>query len=111
MKVMLHLREGITPARFLADLARGIRTGEHKAWQVVRARPALVIRHAGRFRSPITLRPAPPRRSRGDHRPADVVATVTGRDAGFVLRYFAGLLAMKLGDEVEGFYVPVPPAS
>jgi hypothetical protein len=32
---------------------------------------------------------------------------MTGKDSGFVLRYFAGLLAMKLGHEVRGFYVPV----
>jgi hypothetical protein len=36
---------------------------------------------------------------------------VSGRDTGFVLRYFAGLVVMKLGRAVRGFYVPVDPAS
>lgn len=107
MKVMIHLREGVSPARFLTDLSRSIRDGDHKAWLVLRSRPTLQIRHAGRFRSPITLRAAPKQRKPSDHRPADVLATVTGKDAGFVLRYFAGLLVMKLGEQVEGFYVPV----
>jgi hypothetical protein len=110
MKVMLHLREGITPARFLIDLSKSIRAGEHKAWIVIRSRPTLQIRHAGRFKSPITLKAAPKRsRAAADHRPPDVIATVTGKDAGFVLRYLAGLIVMKLGEQVEGFYVPVDP--
>ena len=109
MKVMLHLREGITPARFLTDLSKAIRSGEHKAWLVLRSRPTLQIRHAGRFKSPITLKPAPKGRRSSDHRPPDVIASVTGKDAGFVLRYLAGLVVMKLGDHVEGFYVPVDP--
>ena len=107
MRVMLHLREGVTPARFLTDLSKSIRAGEHKAWIVIRSRPTLQIRHAGRFKSPITLKPAPKHRRAADHRPPDVIATVTGKDAGFVLRYLAGLIVMKLGEQVEGFYVPV----
>ena len=106
---MLHLREGITPARFTTDLAKAIRSGEHKAWEVVRARPALVIRHKGRFRSSITLKPGPRRARRTDHRPPDIVATMTGKDAVLVLRSLVYLIARKLGGEVEGFYVPVEP--
>lgn len=109
MKVMLHLREDITPARFLIDLSKSIRAGEHKAWIVLRSRPTLQIRHAGRFKSPITLKPARKGRRSSDHRPPDVIASVTGKDAGFVLRYLAGLVVMKLGEQVEGFYVPVDP--
>lgn len=96
MKVLLHLREGVTPARFMTGLGKAIRGGEHKAWEVVKARP-LTIRHLGRFKSVVTLKPAPARRPGGDHKPPDVVATMVGKDAGFVLRYFAGLVAMKLG--------------
>lgn len=110
MRVLLHLREDVTPARFMTGLSKAIRAGEHKAWEVVRARP-LTIRHLGRFRSVVTIKPAPKRRGSADHRPADVVATMTGKDAGFVLRYFAGLVTMKLGGDVEGFYVPVEPDS
>lgn len=106
MRVLLHLREGVTPAHFMIGLAKSIRSGEHKAWEVVKARP-LTIRHLGRFKSVVTLKPAPKRRATGDHRPPDIVAVMTGKDAGFVLRYFAGLVAMKLGEDVEGFYVPV----
>jgi hypothetical protein len=108
MRVLLHLREDVTAARFMTDLARSIRAGEHKAWEVVKARP-LTIRHLGRFRSVVSLKPAARRRGSGDHRPPDVIATMTGKDAGFVLRYFAGLVTMKLGAGVEGFYVPVSP--
>ena len=32
---------------------------------------------------------------------------MTGKDAGFVLRYFVGLVAMKLGAQVTGVYVPI----
>lgn len=105
MRVLLHLREGVTPAGFMSSLARQIRSGDHKAWEVVRARP-LTIRHKGRFKNVVTLKPSAKRPSR-DHPQPDVVASMTGKDAGFVLRYFAGLVAMKMGDEVEGFYVPV----
>lgn len=105
MKVLLHLRPGVTPAGFRASLARQIREGEHKAWEVVRGRP-LAIRHKGRFKSVVTFRPTPTRVS-GDGRTPDLVASMTGKDAGFVLRYFVGLVAMKLGREVRGFYVPV----
>jgi len=108
MKVMLHLREGITPARFLTDLRAAIRSGDIRAWEVTRAKPSTVIRRVGRFHSsPITLKPAPRRASSTDHRPADVVASLSGKDAVLVLRYFVYLLASKLGDHVEGFYVPV----
>jgi hypothetical protein len=107
MKVMLHLREGVTPARFKIDLSRAIRSGEHKAWEVVRARPDLVIRHKGRFRSNITIKPGPRRVRSTDHRPPDLVATMTGEDAVLVLRYLVYLIARKLGDQIEGFYVPV----
>ena len=106
MKVMLHLREGVTPARFMMDLSKGIRAGDYKAWEVLKARP-LTIRHLGRFRSTIRLKPASKRARSGDHRPADVVATMGGKDAVLVLRYLVYLVASKLGDQVEGFYVPV----
>jgi hypothetical protein len=105
MKVFLHLREGVTPARLVGALASQIRAGEHKAWEVVRARP-LTIRHKGRFKSVVTVRPAA-RRASGDYPAPDLVASMTGKDAGFVLRYFVGLVAMKLGRQVKGFYVPV----
>jgi hypothetical protein len=105
MKVLLHLREGIKPARFKTALASQIRAGQHKAWEVVRARP-LTIRHKGRFKSVVTLRPTTWRPS-ADHPAPDLVASMTGKDAGFVLRYFVGLVAMKLGTQVEGFYVPI----
>lgn len=106
LHVFLHLREGVTPAAFATTVARQITSGETKAWEVVRRRP-LTIRHKGRFKSPVTIKP-PARRARAtDHAPPDLVATIAGQDAGFVLRYFAGLLAMKLEEEVRGFYVPV----
>jgi hypothetical protein len=105
MKVLLRLRAGVTPARFTTALASQIRAGEHKAWEVVRTRP-LTIRHKGRFKSVVTLRPAT-RRASTDHPAPDLVAGITGKDAGFVLRYFVGLVAMKLGAHVEGLYVPV----
>ena len=108
MKVFLHLRPGVTAARFLIDLGRDIRAGDHKAWEVTKARP-LTIRHKGRFKSSLTLRPAPKRAS-GDHPAPDVLVSITGKDAGLVLRYFTGLVAMKLGGSVEGMYVPVPEA-
>ena len=105
---MLHLREGVTPARFLIDLRAGIRSGEIRAWEVVRAKPSTVIRRQGRFRSsPIALKPGSKRRTPSDHRPADVVASLSGKDAVLVLRYFVYLLTSKLGEQVEGFYVPV----
>ncbi|MGH7895772.1 MAG: hypothetical protein ACREQL_13955 [Candidatus Binatia bacterium] len=107
MKVFLHLREGVTPASFAATVVRQITSGETKAWEVVRRRP-LTIRHKGRFKSSVAIRrPALRRRTTGDHAPPDLVATMTGQDSGFVLRYFAGLLAMKLGRHLRGFYVPV----
>jgi hypothetical protein len=111
MKVMLHLRDGVTPARFKTDLSKAIRSGEHKAWEVLKARPALVIRHAGRFRGTITFK-APARRRSADHRPPDVVATIGGKGSErvLVLRYFVYLVASKLGDQVEGFYIPVEPS-
>ncbi len=105
MKVFLHLREGVRAARFKTALAGEIRAGRHKAWEVVRARP-LTIRHKGRFKSVVTLRPATGRAS-GNHPAPDLIASMTGKDAGFVLRYFVGLVAMKLGPHVKGFYVPV----
>lgn len=105
MKVLLYLREGVTPARFMTSLGKEIRAGEHKAWEMMSARP-FRMRHKGRFKGSISLKPAG-RRALGDHPPPDVVATLTGRDAGLVLRYFAGLVAMKLGSQVAGFFVPV----
>ncbi|MGH2728542.1 MAG: hypothetical protein ACRDKS_16350 [Actinomycetota bacterium] len=108
MKVMLHLREGVTPARFLTDLRMRVRSGEIRAWEVTRSKPSTVIRRVGRFRtSPILLKPASKSRAAADHRPADVVASLSGKDAVLVLRYFVYLLASKLGEEVEGFYVPI----
>jgi len=106
---MLHLRPDVTPARFTTGLSQAIRSGEHKAWEVVRARPALVIRHAGRFRGTITLKAAPVRARSAGHAPSDVVATIGGKasERVLVLRYFVYLLASKLGEHVEGFYVPV----
>lgn len=106
MKVFLHLRDGVTSASLAAALRRQIASGETKAWEIVRSRP-LTIRHKGRFKSAVTIKPAPRRRTAADHAPPDLVARMVGKDAGFVLRYFAGLLAMKLGREVRGFYVPV----
>lgn len=108
MKVMLHLREGVTPARFLTDLRKGIRSGEIRAWEVTRSKPSTVIRRLGRFHSsPITLKAAPTRRAATDHRPPDVLASLTGKDAMLVLRYFVYLLVSKFGEQVEGFYVPI----
>jgi len=105
---MLHLREGVTPARFLTDLRVRIRSGEIRAWEVARTKPSTVIRRLGRFRtSPILLKAAPKRRGASDHRPPDVVASLSGKDAVLVLRYFVYLVASKLGDQVEGFYVPI----
>ena len=109
MKVMLHLRDGVTPARFLTDLRMRIRSGEIRAWEVTRSKPSTAIRRDGRFRnSPVTLKPAAkPRRPATDHRPPDVVASLAGKDAVLVLRYFVYLLVSKLGEDVEGFYVPI----
>ena len=105
MKVHLHLRKGVTAARFKTSLARDIRAGEHRAWEVVRARP-LTVRHKGRFKSVVTFKPAPRRLPAG--RPApDLMASMTGKDAGLVLRFFVGLVTMKLGSQVEGLYVPI----
>ncbi|HJR19766.1 MAG TPA: hypothetical protein VJ922_08620 [Actinomycetota bacterium] len=109
MKVMLHLREGVSPARFLTDLRMRIRSGEIRAWEVTRSKPSTVIRREGRFKtSPVLLKAnAKPRRPPPDHRPADVVASLSGKDAVLVLRYFVYLLVSKLGEDVEGFYVPI----
>jgi hypothetical protein len=108
MKVMLHLREGVTPARFLTDLRMRIRSGDIRAWEVTRSKPSTVIRRVGRFKtSPILLKPAAKGRVLSDHRSPDVVASLSGKDAVLVLRYFVYLLASKLGEEVEGFYVPI----
>jgi hypothetical protein len=109
MKVMLHLREDVTPARFLTGLRMRIRSGEIRAWEVARSKPSTVIRREGRFKSsPVMLKQAAkPRRSPPDHRPADVVASLSGKDAVLVLRYFVYLLVSKLGEDVEGFYVPI----
>ena len=104
--MFLHLREGVTPTSFAAAVCRQVASGETKAWEIVRRRP-LTIRHKGRFKSAVTILPAPRRRSAADHAPPDLVARMTGKDSGFVLRYFAGLLAMKFGREIRGFYVPV----
>ena len=104
MRVLLHLREGVTPAAFITSLSRQIREGEHKAWEIVRGRP-LTIRHKGRFKSSLAFAPAPSREVYFQ-RP-DVVVRMTGKDSGLVLRYLTYLLAIKLGDEVEGFFVPV----
>lgn len=106
MQVFLHLRDGVTPGAFAAKVVRQITSGETKAWEVLRRRP-LTIRHKGRFKSAVTVKPTERRRIGGDHAAPDLVARMSGKDAGFVLRYFAGLLVMKLGDEVRGFYVPV----
>jgi hypothetical protein len=105
MKALLHLREGVTPAGFGTLLARQIRAGEHKAWELVRARP-LTIRHKGRFKSVVTLTP-PSRRMLREWPSADLVAKMTGADAGFVLRYFVGLVVMKLGESVESCHLPI----
>jgi hypothetical protein len=108
MKVMLHLREGVTPARFLTDLRVRIRSGEIRAWEVARSKPSTVIRRVGRFRtSPVALKAAAKRRAASDHRPPDVVASLSGKDAVLVLRYLVYLIVSKLGDQVEGFYVPI----
>ena len=96
----MHLREGVTPARFKAALAGQIRAGQPKAWEVARARP-LAARYKGRFKSAVTVRPAP-RRAMGDHPAPDVIASMTGKDTGFVLWYFVGLVAVKLGAQDEG---------
>ncbi len=106
MQVFLHLRHGVTFAAFAATVIRQITSGDTKAWEVVRRRP-LTIRHKGRFKSAVTMKPASRRRTTGDHAAPDLVARMSGKDAGFVLRYLAGLLVMKLGREVRGFYVPV----
>jgi hypothetical protein len=106
VQVFLHLRDGVTPAAFAATVVRQITSGETKAWEVVRRRP-LTIRHKGRFKSAVSIRPERRRRRSSDHPAPDLVARMSGKDAGFVLRYFAGLLVMKLGREVRGFYVPV----
>jgi len=108
MKALLHLREGVTPAAFATSLAREIRAGRHKAWELVRARP-LTIRHKGRFKSVVAIRKAP-RRAAGERAAPDLIASMTGKDAGFVLRYFVGLVAMKLGAQVAGVYIPVDEA-
>lgn len=105
MNVLLYLRKGITPARFMTSLGRQIRSGEHKAWEILSARP-LTVRHKGRFKSVVTFKP-PPKRLVTAHPPAHLVASLTGKDAGLVLRYFVGLVTMKLGAQVEGFYVPI----
>jgi hypothetical protein len=105
MKALLHLREGVTPRSFGALLARQIRAGEHKAWELVRARP-LTIRHKGRFKSVVTLKP-PSRRTEREWPSAHLVASMTGADAGFVLRYFVGLVVMKLGASVESCHLPI----
>ena len=34
-------------------------------------------------------------------------ASMTGKDTVFVLRYFVGLVAVKLGAKMKGFCVPV----
>ena len=105
---MLHLREGVTPARFLTDLRQAIRSGEVRAWEVSKSKPSTVIRRAGRFHSsPVTLKPAARRSKTTDHRPPEVVASLSGKDAVLVLRYFVYLLSSKLADQVEGFYVPL----
>jgi hypothetical protein len=108
MKVMLHLREGVTPASFLTDLRKAIRSGEIRAWEVARSKPSTIIRREGRFKSsPILLKPASKSRRAADHRPPDVIASLSGKDAVLVLRYFVYLITSKLGDDVEGFYVPI----
>jgi hypothetical protein len=104
VKVFLHLRDDVTPAAFVATIVRQIGSGETRAWEIVRRRP-FTIRHKGRFKSVVTIRPALRRRSTGVA--PDLVATMTGKDSGLVLRYFAGLLSMKLGRQLRGFYVPV----
>jgi len=108
MKALLHLREVVTPAGFGTSLAREIRAGQHKAWELVRARP-LTIRHKGRFKSVVTIRKAA-RRGAAECQAPDLIASMTGKDAGFVLRYFVGLVAMKLGAQVAGVYIPVDEA-
>ena len=105
--MLLHLRKGATPASFATTVTRQITSGETKAWEIVRRRP-LTIRHKGRFKSAVRIAKPPVRRhASADHAPPDLVATINGQDAGFVLRYFAGLVVMKLGGEVSGFFVPV----
>jgi len=108
MKALLHLRKGVTPAGLGATLARDIRAGRHKAWELVKTRP-LTIRHKGRFKSVVTLKPAP-KRAKAMAGAPQIVASMGGKDAGFVLRYFVGLVAMKLGAQVEGLYVPLDEA-
>ena len=98
----MHLREGVTPARFKAALAGQIRAGQPKAWEVARARP-LAVRYKGRFKSAVTVRSAP-RRALGDQ-PAPGQHDRQGYR--LVLRYFVGLVAVKLGAKMKGFCVPV----
>jgi hypothetical protein len=97
--------EGVTPARFKGALSGQIRAAQREAWEVVHARP-LTIRHKGCFKSVVTLRPAP-RHALADHPAPDAISSMTGKDAGFVLRYFVGLVAVKLGAKIKGFCVPV----
>src|SRR3989442_15614901 len=52
-------------------------------------------------------REAGPTAALGDHPAPDVIASMTGKDTGFVLRYFVGLVAVKLGAKMKGFCVPV----
>ncbi len=105
MRVFLHLRKSLTGRRFMISLAKQIRAGEHKTWEIVKARP-LTIRHKGRFKGSIVLTHSGGRAS-PDHPRPDVVARLTGKDAGFVLRYLTWLLAVKLRRDIAGFYVRV----
>jgi hypothetical protein len=105
LKVFLHLRKGISGRQFVTSLAKQIRAGEHKTWEVAKTRP-LTIRHKGRFKASILLTPSGGRAS-PDHPAPDVAARLTGRDAGFVLRYLTWLLAIKLKHQIAGFYVRV----
>ena len=105
MRIFLHLGKGVNGRQFVTSLGKQIRAGEHRTWEAVKARP-LTIRHKGRFKASIALVPSGGRAS-PDHPPPDVAARLTGKDAGFVLRYLTWLLAVKLKRHVAGFYVRV----
>jgi len=107
MRVFLHLRKSGRGRQFVVSLAKQIRAGEHRTWEIAKARP-LTLRHKGRFKASIVLTPSDRRPSPG-HPPPDVVARLGGKDAGFVLRYLTWLLAIKLKKDVAGFYILTDP--
>ena len=101
----MHLREGHHAGALQSRSCWADPAGQPKAWEVARA-PHLAVRYKGGFKSAVTVRPAL-RRALGDHPAPDVIAGMTGKDTGFVLRYFVGLVAVKLGAKMKGFCVPV----